>query len=61
MTPKGSDAAGGGWETTVLTAAMTMILLSVLAIGINLSPDYRIVSQGRADAGSWPSGSPSTW
>lgn len=45
VTPKGSDAAGGGWETTVLGASLTVIVLSVLAIGINLMPDYRIVSQ----------------
>jgi cellulose synthase (UDP-forming) len=46
VTPKGSGAGGGGsWEAGVLGAAMVMIALSVLAIGINLSPDYRIVSQ----------------
>lgn len=46
VTPKGSAAGGGGsWEGGVLGAAMVMIALSVLAIGINLSPDYRIVSQ----------------
>ena len=46
VTPKGSGAGGGGtWEGGVLAAAMTMIALSALAIGINLRPDYRIVSQ----------------
>lgn len=46
VTPKGSGAGGGGnWEGGVLGGAMVMIALSALAIGINLSPDYRIVSQ----------------
>jgi len=46
VTPKGSGAGGGGnWEGGVLGGAMAMIALSALAIGINLSPDYRIVSQ----------------
>ena len=46
VTPKGAGAGGGGsWEAGVLGAAMTMITLSILAIAINLSPDYRIVSQ----------------
>jgi cellulose synthase (UDP-forming) len=46
VTPKGSAVGGGGsWEGGVLGAATVMIALSALAIGINLSPDYRIVSQ----------------
>ena len=44
VTPKGANAGGGGWETTVLAASLLMIALSALAIGINLMPDYRIVS-----------------
>jgi cellulose synthase (UDP-forming) len=45
VTPKGTNAGGGSWETTVLASSLVMIALSALAIGINLLPDYRIVSK----------------
>lgn len=45
VTPKGSSAGGGSWESTVLLVSMLFIGLSVLGLAINLKPDFRIVSQ----------------
>ncbi|MGD9810877.1 MAG: glycosyltransferase, partial [Sphingobium sp.] len=45
VTPKGSNAGGSQWEGTILFWAMTLILLNVAGLAINLTPDYRIVSQ----------------
>ena len=45
VTPKGSDASGGSWESTILFSALTLIALNVLGVAINLMPDYRVVSQ----------------
>lgn len=45
VTPKGSNASGGGWESTILFSALALIALNVLGIAINLMPEYRVVSQ----------------
>jgi cellulose synthase (UDP-forming) len=44
VTPKGSGAARGGWETTVLAMALLMMAASALSIGINLVFDARVVA-----------------
>lgn len=45
VTPKGTNAAGAAWESTVLLMAISLIALSVAGLLINISPDYRIVAQ----------------
>ncbi|MCJ2180999.1 glycosyltransferase [Novosphingobium album (ex Hu et al. 2023)] len=46
VTPKGSDAKGGGnWELGILIAALTLIALNFIGLVINMSPEHRIVSQ----------------
>lgn len=45
VTPKGSDAGGGSWESTILLSALSLIALNVLGIAINLMPEYRLVTQ----------------
>ncbi|WP_242126277.1 glycosyltransferase [Sphingobium sp. Sx8-8] len=45
VTPKGSDAGGNPWESTILSASLTLIALSFTGLMINASADYRIVSQ----------------
>jgi len=45
VTPKGSNASGGQWESTIFFWAMLMIAANVIGLAINLSPDTRIVSQ----------------
>lgn len=45
VTPKGSGAGGRPWESTILSAALTLIALSFAGLLINASADYRIVSQ----------------
>ena len=45
VTPKGSDAGGNAWESTILFAALALIALSFSGLMINASADYRIVSQ----------------
>lgn len=45
VTPKGSSAAGGRWESSILFAALFLIALNVIGVGVNLMPDYRRVAQ----------------
>lgn len=45
VTPKGSAAGQGQWESKVLAQAMGIMAASALALVVNLSPDHRIVSQ----------------
>ncbi|HKY80722.1 MAG TPA: glycosyltransferase [Sphingobium sp.] len=45
VTPKGANAAGGAWESKVLTAALMLIGISMAGLVINANPDYRIVAQ----------------
>jgi cellulose synthase (UDP-forming) len=45
VTPKGSDAGGGGYESTVFATVLTLIALTMAGLIINVSPEYRIVSQ----------------
>jgi cellulose synthase (UDP-forming) len=46
VTPKGSDASGNAWESTVLLAAMSLLGLSFAGMALNMAPDYRIVTVG---------------
>jgi cellulose synthase (UDP-forming) len=45
VTPKGSGAGGSPWESTILFAALALIAVSFAGLMINVSADYRIVSQ----------------
>lgn len=45
VTPKGSDAGGNNWESTILCGALALIALSFAGLMINASADYRVVSQ----------------
>ena len=45
VTPKGSGAAGGNWESSILFAALALIGLSFVGLMINATPEYRVVSQ----------------
>ncbi|WP_313805464.1 glycosyltransferase family 2 protein [Sphingobium sp.] len=45
VTPKGADAGGSPWESTILSASLALIALSFAGLMINANPDYRIVSQ----------------
>lgn len=45
VTPKGANAAGAAWESTVLMMALSLIAVSVAGLVINISPEYRIVAQ----------------
>lgn len=45
VTPKGANAAGASWESTVLVMALSLIALNVIGLAVNISPDYRIVAQ----------------
>lgn len=46
VTPKGSDAAGGGWQRGIFAAAVSLMLATLLGLLINAVPDTRIVAQG---------------
>ncbi len=46
VTPKGSDAAGGGYERGIFVATSTLMLATFIGLMINASPDWRIVAQG---------------
>ena len=46
VTPKGSDASGGGFESGIFVATMLLMLLTFAGLIINASPDWRIVAQG---------------
>uniref|UniRef100_UPI0013DD06A8 glycosyltransferase family 2 protein n=1 Tax=Sandarakinorhabdus rubra TaxID=2672568 RepID=UPI0013DD06A8 len=46
VTPKGSDAPGGGVETGILVACTGLMLATLLGLVINAVPDTRIVAQG---------------
>lgn len=45
VTPKGVDAAGTGWEVAIWSATTLLMVLTVLGLGLNANPDYRIVDQ----------------
>jgi cellulose synthase (UDP-forming) len=46
VTPKGSDAVGGGWQRGIFAAAGGLMLATLLGLVINAIPDTRIVAQG---------------
>lgn len=46
VTPKGSDAAGGGYERGIFAVTTGLLLATFLGLIINASPDHRIVMQG---------------
>ena len=46
VTPKGSDAGGGGYERPIFFACSGLIAATMLALVVNASPDWRIVAQG---------------
>lgn len=43
VTPKGAAAAGAGWESGIWLASTILMALTVLGLGINAHPDYRII------------------
>lgn len=45
VTPKGSAAAGAGWETGIWFAANLLIALTVIGLGLNARPEYRIIDE----------------
>ncbi|QPI72255.1 glycosyltransferase [Sphingobium sp. Cam5-1] len=45
VTPKGSDAGGNPWERTILFVALGLLALSFTGLMINVTPEYRVVSQ----------------
>ena len=45
VTPKGSDAGGNPWERTILFVALGLLALSFAGLMINVTPEYRVVSQ----------------
>ena len=45
VTPKGSDAGGSPWERTILFVALGLLALSFAGLMINVTPEYRVVSQ----------------
>ena len=46
VTPKGSDAAGGGYQRGIFLAATGLMLATLAGLVINAHPDTRIVAQG---------------
>ncbi len=46
VTPKGSDAAGGGFESGTFLATTALMLATFAGLIINAMPDWRIVEQG---------------
>jgi cellulose synthase (UDP-forming) len=45
VTPKGSAAAGAGWETGIWFTASLLIALTVAGLGFNAHPDFRIIDE----------------
>lgn len=45
VTPKGSSAGGAGWELSIWLATTALVILTVLGLGLNAMPDWRIVDQ----------------
>lgn len=45
VTPKGADAGGSPWERTILFVALGLLALSFAGLMINVTPEYRVVSQ----------------
>ena len=45
VTPKGSDAGGNPWERTILFVTLGLLALSFAGLMINVTPEYRVVSQ----------------
>jgi cellulose synthase (UDP-forming) len=46
VTPKGADAAGGGWQGGIFAAATGLMLATIAGLVINAHPDTRIVAEG---------------
>jgi cellulose synthase (UDP-forming) len=46
VTPKGSDAVGGGFERGIFIAVSALMLATFAGLIINAAPDWRIVAQG---------------
>lgn len=46
VTPKGSDAIGGGMERGIFIACTALMLATMAGLVINALPDWRIVAQG---------------
>jgi cellulose synthase (UDP-forming) len=46
VTPKGSDAAGGGMQTGIFLACAGLMLATLAGLLVNALPDTRIVAQG---------------
>jgi len=46
VTPKGSDAVGGGMERGIFIACAMLMLATMAGLVINALPDWRIVAQG---------------
>jgi cellulose synthase (UDP-forming) len=46
VTPKGSDAAGGGYQRGIFLAATSLMIATLAGLVINAVPDSRIVAQG---------------
>lgn len=46
VTPKGSDAGGGGMERGIFLACTALMLATMAGLTINALPDWRIVAQG---------------
>ena len=46
VTPKGSDAGGGGMERGIFVASLALMLATLAGLVINAHPDTRIVAQG---------------
>ena len=45
VTPKGSAAAGAGWETGIWFTANVLIALTLLGLGFNAHPDFRLIDE----------------
>jgi cellulose synthase (UDP-forming) len=45
VTPKGSAAAGAGWETGIWFTASALIALTIVGLGLNAHPDFRIIDE----------------
>lgn len=45
VTPKGADAGGSPWESSILCAALALVMLNFVGLIVNVTPEYRIVSQ----------------
>lgn len=46
VTPKGAEAAGGGFERGIFAATMGVLAATFIGLIVNAAPDWRIVAQG---------------